>query len=434
VVVTAVIASFFSFRGLYDLTDPYSIGSLLSLVAFPIFAMQPVLAARLKLLDRIFGLDRILSFHKSMAILAGCLIIIHPLLLTIGMGDLSLLLSFDWPWFYLVGKGAVLVIVVLAVSTLGRKLIGLGYERWRGLHNITAILLIIAGFIHSLLSGSDLTIPAVRVIWFVLLAVSLSAYTVHKIINPIRQRRRRYTVTEVRQETHDVWTIRLHAPEPSAGSVKYDLPAVPGQFQFLTLLRGRGLPVEEHPFTISSGGGSEPSIHSTTIKASGDFTRTIESTVVGDTARIQAPFGRFSYTLYPEEKFLFIAGGIGITPFMSMLRHMRDGGRNDSAKNVILLYGNKTEADIVFREELEEMSAAKGSPRLTIEYILGDAPDGWKGRHGYITSSLIRESAGDLSERGCYVCGPPPMMKSVVASLRSLGVPKNQIRWERFSF
>lgn len=433
VVLSAILVSFLSFRGVYDLTDPYSIGSFLSLIAFPIFALQPVLAARLKILDRIFGLDRILAFHKSMAILAGCLIIIHPLLLAVGMRDPSLLLSFNWPWFYLVGKGAILVIVLIAVSSLGRKLIGLGYERWRGLHNITAVLLVVAGFLHSYLSGTDLTTPAIRVIWIILLAGAVTAYVFHKIINPIRQRKHRYTVTEVRQEAHDVWTIRLHAPGTSAGNGAHTLPIVPGQFQFLTLLRGRGLPKEEHPFTISSAGVSEPSIHSATIKASGDFTRTIESTVIGDTARIQAPYGRFSYTLYPEEKLLFIAGGIGITPFMSMLRYMRDS-RQDSDRNVILIYGNKSESDIVFREELEEMAASKQPPNLSIEYILDNAPDGWKGRRGYLTTALIRELVGDVTTRGCFVCGPPPMMKSVIPSLRSIGVPKNRIRWERFSF
>ena len=115
-----------------------------------------------------------------------------------------------------------------------------------------------------------------------------------------------------------------------------------------------GLPVEEHHFTIASS-PTEPAFHTSTIKASGDFTATIGQTSPGDLAIIQAPFGRFSYVLKPQAlDLVFIAGGIGITPLMSNLRHMRD---TQADRRVLLLYSNKTENDIVFREELAQIEA-----------------------------------------------------------------------------
>ena len=162
-------------------------------------------------------------------------------------------------------------------------------------------------------------------------AVLLFGY--HRFIRPWQLGRHPYRITEVRQETPQVWTLKF-APPP--GEHRFDF--LPGQFQFVTLKRGRGLPVEEHHFTISSS-PTEPAFHASTIKASGDFTATIGQTRVGDPAMIHAPFGRFSYVLKPQaQDLVFIAAGIGITPLMSNLRHLRD---TQADRRVFLLYARR---------------------------------------------------------------------------------------------
>jgi len=205
---------------------------------------------------------------------------------------------------------------------------------------------------------------------------------------------------------------------------------LPGQFHFIKLYRGTGLPVEEHPFTISSS-PTEDGFVSSTIKESGDFTATIGKTKPGDTAIIQGAYGRFSYVLHPEEQELvFIAGGVGITPLMSMLRHMRDT-RTD--KDVLLLYGNKTENDIVFRGELSEIEAG-GYPHLKVVHILSQAGDEWRGETGFVDKEKIeRLCNGGLGTKAFYVCGPPIMMDKVIRTLRTLGIPNRRIHHERFS-
>lgn len=167
-----------------------------------------------------------------------------------------------------------------------------------------------------------------------------------------------------------------------------------------------------------------------TIKNIGDFTATIPDTKVGDTASVHAAFGRFSYRLHPNETDLvFIAGGIGITPLMSMIRCMSDG-KDD--RRVLLLYANRTENDIVFRDELDEIAAAR-YPHLTVVHVISRPGDNWTGEKGHIDSDMLqRHIQGDLSKKTFYICGPAPLMDAAIANLTALGVKDRQIRTEIF--
>ncbi len=420
-VVTCLLAPDVSER-----TPALHLGLVFSLLGFSILALQPLLSARPRWLDRLFGLDRLYRFHKAMAVAAGVLILLHPLLLAMDYGDFSLLSSFQWPWPVLLGKLGVLALIVIVLSSLLYAAIRLSHERWRGLHNLAVLVLLAAGFVHAWLTGRDLLLLVpLRVIFAVLLAVGVAAYAAHKVIGPAR--RRLFTVAGLRQETPNAWTLAL---TPGPGSAP--LASLPGQFQFIALERmppGNVRP-EEHPFTIASCGCGGQT-HESTIKESGDFTRTIREVRSGDRVRVQGPFGRFSYLLHPEERdFAFIAGGIGITPFMSMIRHMQSTG---AEARVLLLYANRTREDIAFREELETI--ARGAhPRLEVVHVLERPPADWEGEVGRIGHEMIgRLLGGSIADRAFYVCGPPRMMKGVLGSLRRLGVPRRRLHSERFA-
>ena len=205
----------------------------------------------------------------------------------------------------------------------------------------------------------------------------------------------------------------------------------PGQFHFLTFRRDPILPVEEHHWTISSS-PTEPGFVSSTIKESGDFTATIGKTKTGDTALVYAPFGRFSYLLHSDERdFVFIAGGIGITPLMSMLRHMRD---TQAGARVLLLYANRCEEDIVFREELAEIERGE-HPRLKVIHVLTEAGNGWQGEKGRLDHErLERHCRIDLDAKAFYICAPAALTKSVILFLKNRGVKDGRIHFEYFSF
>ncbi|MBN1834310.1 MAG: hypothetical protein JW820_00600, partial [Spirochaetales bacterium] len=355
-----------------------------------------------------------------------------PVMLALDMGDFALLTSFDWPWYILAGKLGVLVIIIIVLSSLLYTVVRLTYERWRWLHNLAALALLAVGIVHGWLAGRDMVEPLMRGIFLALLALGVGAYLAHKVVGPALRRRRAYIVTEVRREADKVWTLRF-APGTGAAALR----SLPGQFQFVTLRRrpggregGRVGRREEHPFTIASSpeGGQ---IHESTIKESGDFTATIGETRVDEPAGIQGPFGRFSYVLHPKEReFVFVAGGIGITPLMSMLRHMAATG---AEAQVLLLYANRTEGDIAFREELERISRG-GHPRLEVVHVLEKPPEGWGGESGRVTRELVeRRLGGPAAGRAFYVCGPPAMMNALLPVLRRMGVPRRHLHSERFA-
>ena len=198
----------------------------------------------------------------------------------------------------------------------------------------------------------------------------------------------------------------------------------------MSFLDSQGLPAEEHHFTISSSPALAGS-HTSTIKASGDFTAQIAKVKPGDPVAIQAPFGRFSHVFYPEEQDLvFIAGGIGITPLMSNLRHLRDTG---ARRRVLLLYANRGEADIVFKEELDRMAGAE-APQVEVVHILTRPDSNWPGESGRLDREKLGRLCGErLKASVFFLCCPPPMTRGLVASLKELGVPISRISYEYFS-
>jgi predicted ferric reductase len=193
---------------------------------------------------------------------------------------------------------------------------------------------------------------------------------------------------------------------------------------FLKLHRQEG-PSEEHPFTISASPAD--GCLEATVKQSGDFTNTIGRTTRDDLARIEAPFGRFSYVHNRPDAMVCIVGGVGITPIMSMLRALRDGG---DTRPVAVIWGNRTEQDILFHDELQAMP-----PSITVVHVLSKPDEDWHGPHGYVTREVIEHYAGDLlaQDAHIYLCGPPPMMKMVRTALAEMSVPRDRIHYERFS-
>jgi ferredoxin-NADP reductase len=264
-----------------------------------------------------------------------------------------------------------------------------------------------------------------RALWIVLFGTAISVFVYHRFIRPWRLSRRPYEVTEVKTEAENVWTVKM-----SPGRQKrFDY--IPGQFQFITFLRNRGLPEEEHHWTISSSPTQEGFVAST-IKALGDFTSTIGETRPGDKAVIHAPFGRFSYLFHPDEKELvFIAGGVGITPLMSMLRYMRD--KKESIP-VTLLYGSPDRKSVVFYDELRDMERGD-FPNLKFIPVLENPEKDWTGESGYIDKDMIQKHVDTSKERtGFYLVGPPPLLYKTIDNLHALGIKDKRIHMEVFSF
>jgi predicted ferric reductase len=299
------------------------------------------------------------------------------------------------------------------------------FEKWRVIHDTLAPAIIVLGFVHSWNIGTDIWNTPMRILWVVLPGLSMILLLYHRFVRPFILSRYPHKVIDVKEEVDKVWTVKL-APPKGREVFGY----LPGQFQFITFKRRKDLPVEEHHWTISSSPTAKGYV-SSTIKALGDFTATIGETKVGDTATVHAPFGRFSHVLHPdEESLVFIAGGIGVTPMMGMLRYMHDMKSN---MPVVLLYGNRREEEIVFKDELKEIEKS-GHPALEIVHVLSNPSENWKGEIGYIDRGKIQKYCGEVTGKGFYVSGPPGLVKATVKNLLDLRVMDKQIHTEIFSF
>jgi predicted ferric reductase len=390
-------------------------GKACGLMGFVLLTLQVVLAGRLRIVERPFGLDVVMHFHKAMGIVAGILLICHPLFMVLAKRDFWLF-SFETPWQIDLGKIALAILVLSILLALIFKRLRIKYQVWRFLHKVT-VAAVVLGFVHGIVIGPDLHPLGMRVYWWVLFVIAISIFIYRNIVVPLWSRSV-FRVASVRPETHNTFTLTLEPQD------KRQLAYQPGQFMFLKLRRP-GRPSEEHPFTISSS-PTQREVITATIKQSGDFTNTIDQTIAGDAAFVEAPFGRFSFVHHKAPRLLFIAGGVGVTPIMSMLRYLRD---TDDRRPVVLIYGNRTEQDIIFRKELLQLPS-----NVKVVHLLSEPEENWQGLRGYVTAEIIREHGGPILDNGhVYLCGPLAMMDKIIYALGSLGVKDRRIHYERFA-
>ena len=125
--------------------------------------------------------------------------------------------------------------------------------------------------------------------------------------------------------------------------------------------------------------------------------------------------------------FGFIAGGVGITGLLSMLRTMAD--RRD-ARPAVLFYANGDWEGVAFREDLEQL---RNQVNLTVVHVLNRPPQDWAGEAGFVTAELLARHLPPGYQRfQFFICGPPPMMDAAERALAKLGVPDARIHTERF--
>jgi predicted ferric reductase len=390
-----------------------------AIVGLTILALQFVVGGRLHWVEAPFGLDLLLVFHRWMALVAAALLCVHPLLVGWAEGW-SLITRLHVPWYIWAGRMALATLLAHVAISLCRRALHLSYERWRRVHNIFALGILGWGSTHALAMGRET--PGATVLLSALSAVGIGAWLHSRVIRPWFLRRHPFRVVALGEEAPRVWTIVL---EPRAGR---PLRFAPGQFVFLRM-HGAPVPAEEHPFSIASSPNRSGQI-SLTIKESGDFTAQVRRIRPGNRATVHGPFGRFSHVLHPDGKErVFVAGGVGITPLMSMLRHMRDCGGSGP---VLLICANRRPADMLFAAELRAMVGTDAFPWLRVVHVLSDAPPGWSGEAGRLDADRLARLCGGVAGKTFYLCCPPPMTSALVGGLRRMGVSPRWIHAEWF--
>jgi predicted ferric reductase len=384
--------------------------------------LQFGLTARFRYVTEPWGEDVIYHFHRQISLIAVGLVITHPLILVAVKPELlapsNMLEAPLTAHFALL---SIFSVIALVVTALWRAALKIEYETWHLIHVVLAVVAVTAGVVHMVGSGFYLVDPWKRALWIGLTIFWIGLLLYVRIVKPLFMLRRPYRVTEVRKERGDTSTLVMQ-PVGHPG-----FRFSPGQFGWLTLW-GSPFKITAHPFSFSSSAAAANGRVEMTIRNLGDFTSEIHKVPVGQRVYLDGPYGAFTIGK-PADMHVLTAGGIGVTPMMSMIRTLADRG---DKRPVILLYGVQDWDSITFREELE---ALKARLNLTIVYVLAKPPAGWTGEQGFINAEMFkRHLLPPYADHEYFICGPNVMMDAIEKALGEMNVPMSKYHSERYSF
>ena len=376
-----------------------------------LMACSLFLSTRPKWTEKYFGgLDKMYMTHRHTGTAAFLLIFVHVLTVPISttgwrLGNYLAVIAFT---------GIVTIVLVTLAPRIPflNRLAGNDYDDWKKLKRWIGIFFILA-FIHSLTIGNPLH-ALIAITWVqIFFIIGTVSYLYTEIFGGLFKKFVPYSVEAVKHPNNASTEVTLR---PRKEPIKKHRA---GQFLFIRFPRDKDLN-ESHPFTISSAPAED--VLRLTIKASGNFTRELFSRLKeGAEAIVEGAYGMFNYkTGGPKQ--IWIAGGIGLTPFLSFVRDM-DG---DLQHHVDLYYTVRHPEESIFEEELK--AGAAKNPRLKV-HIRYSAKDG-----SLTIDDIVKNAGGNVSGYDVYLCGPLPMMQAFEKKFMDLGLPKNNIHYEEFNF
>lgn len=395
-----------------------ALGRLSGVAGMSCLLVAAVLSCRVPGFDRPFGgLTKLWRTHHRLGAAAFLLLLAHPPLLSLSAAGTSLAAAaqvlvpptMDWGavlgW---VGLLAMMMFLAPSFAFFGEP----EYRRWRLLHGLSAVA-VIAAVAHAWWFGRTIPAQAGTAIWL-LLAAGAVASVAWRLVFSRRGGRLRHRVERATAVANNVVELTLR---PLGRRLEY----VAGQFVYLTphdqsLAAGRG---EEHPFTLTSAPG-EPALR-VAIKDLGDATRAMQSIRAGSDADVEGPYGDFFPRDEPVGPELWIAGGIGIAPFLGRLRDLAARGAGLDAH---LVYCVQDPSRAHFLDELQQLAARVVGARLTMHYFY---------RHGPLDGAFLASHCSDYARRRAFICGPEPLMAIARAHLLAAGVRDERIVTEEFT-
>ncbi|MCU0983954.1 MAG: ferredoxin reductase family protein [Acetobacteraceae bacterium] len=394
-------------RGLWD----HAVSGL-TRVAFALFFIEFVLSGRFRPISDPIGMDTTMRLHQGVARPMAVLLLLHPFLYAAVPAPAGLAAA--------TGLAAWPLLALLVVTAIGRDSLPWTYEAWRLTHGLGALVLAGVATLHAVLAPAGAH-PALAWLWLVLFGLAAASLVSVYLIRPITRARRPWRVVSVTPAADRTWVVTI-AAEGHAG-----LRFKAGQFVWLVLDRGPAS-LREHPFSIASP-PSDPARLSFVIAAAGDFTNGIGALRVGAPAYVDGPHGALTPLARPAAGFVFIAGGTGIAPVLSVLREAAALG---DRRPMRLVVGAWRAERLVARAEIATLAERLD---LSVVEVLSDPPPGWQGEAGVLDAAVLARHCGrDRAGHLHVLCGPPAMLTAATAALRRLGVRRGDIMAESFRY
>ncbi|HEX7305149.1 ferredoxin reductase family protein [Lentzea sp.] len=414
--------------GLTDLggweTGLSSAGRLTGLLGSDLLLVQVLMMARLPVLERAFGQDRLVAVHRIVGFTSFNLVLAHLVLITWGYaaGDLTGVpgefweLTTDYPAMLLALAGTA-CLVLTVVTSIRKARSKLRYESWHLLH-LYGYLGAGLALPHQLWTGQEfLTSAAATAYWWGLWAVTAVAVLVWRVGMPLwRNARHRLRVTSVVAENDDVVSVYL------TGRDLHRLPVRAGQFLGWRFL-GRAGWTRGNPYSLSAApDGRSLRI---TVRSLGDGSASLRGVRPGTPVLFEGPFGRLTERARTRRGVALVGAGVGVAP----LRALAEGLEYGPGEAVLL---HRFSGRPLFAGELDVLARERG---LRVVDLPGHrrSSGSWLG-DGVPVDDLaaLRHLVPDIAERDVYVCGPAPWAESVRRAAVAAGVPEERIHVEEF--
>jgi len=393
-------------------------GEILGLLAGYGVVVLVALMARLPALERGIGTDQLARWHAMGGRYIVSLVVAHGLLIVWGYAveahttltseTAALLTQYPDVLMATVAGFLLLGVGIVSMRAARRRI---RYETWYYLHLYTYLAIALA-FSHQFAVGASFINNLAARFWWSAMYLTVAALVLwYRVAVPLRAfARHKFTVVGVKPEGPGVISVYI------GGSHLDELAAEPGQFfrwRFLT----RSMWWSSHPYSLSAAPGTD--VLRITAKDIGDHSRALSRLRPGTRVMAEGPYGAFTAGRTGRGVVL-LAGGVGITPLRAMFATLPGP--------VTLIYRASSEHDIVFRDELDAIAAARGAK---VYYLVGSRAEIGGDP---LSPRILRSLVPGLDQQEVYVCGPSGMISAAVEALRDAGVPRRQIHFESFEF
>ncbi len=397
--------------------NPFSITSDIFRTLSQLFALEGLillcisffLSSRLKFVEQLFGgLDKVYKFHHLMGGVSFLLLLHHPIFLAVkNLPNFSTSFLYLFPGkilSYNLGIYALYLMIVLLFITFYVKL---PYHIWKRTHDFMGLVIIIGG-LHSLTIDSDISVFFPLKIWCLLfIALACVSFIYKKFFYKLLGPKFEYRLDEINYRSNQIIDLIL---TPITRPLKF----TPGQFAFISFPSLKRFQ-ESHPFSFSSNQNSDHLRFS--IKQLGDYTSELSQLTPGSAVDVMGPYGEF-YRKYTNAKSVIcIGGGIGITPFVSMLSEK-------PSANVVLFYSVKTSSEAAFDADLKSLASQNN-----FTYYLHSTDTDSR-----INANHIASKAPLTPDTYIFICGPLAMMENLRNQFLKLKVKNSHIVFEDFNF
>jgi predicted ferric reductase len=416
-------------RGLQDLagwtTGLTSFGRWSGLTASVLLLAQVVLMARIPVLERSFGQDKLAHLHRLVGFTSFNLMVAHVVTITWGYAGggvpdvpatfWDLTTNYGGMLLALAGTLCLVMVVVTSVKAARRRL---RYESWHLMH-LYAYLGVGLALPHQLWTGQQFTASPVKtVFWWTVWAAAAGAVLVWRVGSPlVLNLRHQLRVTEVVDEGHQVWSVHV------SGRKLHRMRLEAGQFFTWRFLTGPGWS-RANPYSVSAApDGRSLRI---TIRGAGDGSTATRALRPGTRAVVEGPYGRLSARARTRRKVAFIGAGVGVTPLRSLAEGL-DYAPGDA------VYVERFRDQPLFLHEINALAEARG---LRVVRLAGQrrSEDSWLGNGIGQADDLtaLLHWIPDVRERDVFVCGPTVWVDSLGRSLAAAGLPADQFHLETF--